>query len=291
MSGGFPGSPPPAKATDEGHGSAFADSAFQDFPARAYLEKYYGTVGRENAAMLRAIIDYLAGVDTPTETVIEVGGGPSLFSLMAIAADRRRPFRQVTFTDIAPGNLREIELWLEDDPGQFDYGPVLAWLARETASDAGEVAWSLRKSRWELVPFDWREPPPDRWRHGFDVVSSHYFAESATSSEAELIGLLGRLPRLARPGALILLSCMCRSPGYVLAGRDFPAFSIDEHSIGGYLERAGVRLSDPLLRTTPAEDPASQPGYEGLLFIGGRLGAPYRPPRAAPWAHGARATR
>ncbi len=41
-----------------------------------------------------------------------LAGGPSLFSLMAIAAHRRRPFEKVTFTDIALQNLLEVEHWL-----------------------------------------------------------------------------------------------------------------------------------------------------------------------------------
>ena len=38
-----------------------------------------------------------------------------------------------------------------------------------------------------------------------------------------------------------------------------------------YLRTAGVALRDLVLRTVPAEDPASDPGYEGLLFVAGWL--------------------
>ena len=38
---------------------ASTDSVFFEFPARAYLEKYYSHVGDENAAFMRSITDYL----------------------------------------------------------------------------------------------------------------------------------------------------------------------------------------------------------------------------------------
>jgi len=53
--------------------------------------------------------------------------------------------------------------------------------------------------------------------------------------------------------------------------REFPAFAVDQRSILGYLERAGLKLEDVEVRSVPSEDPASNPGSEGLLFVAGRL--------------------
>jgi NNMT/PNMT/TEMT family protein len=251
--------------------TATDDSVFFEFPARSYLEKYYRSVGDENAAFLRSIGEYLRGRSAPTDTLIEVAGGPSLFSLMAVAAERQRPFRHVTFTDIGWKNLREIDCWLRAEPYHFDYQPLLDWLHGEMGVDRELVVEALRGSSWELAPYDWHKPPPAEWRRAYDVVSAHFFAESATSDEAELVNFLVNVSELGRPGAVVLLSFMCRSDGYVIAGRDFPAFSIDEKNVFEYLGRAGFSLTDVELRTAPTEDPESMPGYDGMLFIGGRL--------------------
>jgi hypothetical protein len=251
--------------------AADVDSVFFEFPARAYLEKYYSGVGDENSAFLRSICDYLTGVQAPTDTVIEVGGGPSLFSLMAVAAHRERPFRHVTFTDIGWKNLAEIQCWLKDDPRQFDYEPLLRWLQTEVGAEPETLMETLRKSPWEIVSFDWHRPLPPAWERSYDVVSCHFFAESATNDERELLDLLEKVGRLGRPGATVLLSFMCRSDGYTVGHCDFPAFSIDEDNVFDYLSRAGLDLGDTALRTAPTEDPESMPGYDGMLFIGGRL--------------------
>jgi hypothetical protein len=248
-------------------------SPFYEFPARGYLEKYYGDVGPENAAFVRSITDYLATRTAPTGTVIEVAGGPSLYSLMSLMASRGRPFDHVTFTDIGWKNLREVERWLEDDPSQFDYNPLLRYLGEEAGVDADAVARALRDSTWELAGFDWHNPVPRAWRHRYDVVSCHFFAESATDDEADLVAFLQKLGQLGRPGATLLTSFICRSSGYTIQQRDFPAFGIDESSVFRYLERAGLQLEDVEVRSVPAEDPDSNPGYEGLLFLAGRLPA------------------
>src|SRR5680860_1137038 len=140
------------------------DSPFFEFPARAYLEKYYSHVGDENAAFMRSITDYLCTRSVATDTVIEVAGGPCLYSLMALMACRERPFRHVTFTDIGWKNLREVEGWLHDYPQQFDYHPLLSWLQDEVGADPQRITSSLRSSTWELANFDWREPVPASWQ-------------------------------------------------------------------------------------------------------------------------------
>jgi hypothetical protein len=246
-------------------------SVFFEFPARAYLEKYYNEVGAENSAFLRSITDYLTEQQPPTDRVIEVAGGPSLFSMFAVAAVRGRPFRQVTFTDVGWRNLGEVEAWLRDDPRQFDYDPLVSWLREQVEADPETLFDTMRRSSWDLSHFDWRSDVPVAWVRAHDVVCSHFFAESATDNEEELLSLLEKVGRVGRPGATVLLSFMCRSSGYRIAHQDFPAFDIDEHNVWSYLERAGVNLADGVLRTAPTEDPSSYPGYDGMLFIGGRL--------------------
>lgn len=247
------------------------DSVFASFPARAYLEKYYSAVGPENVAFLRSITGYVTSRELSCESVIEVAGGPSLFSLLALTAARGAPVPHVTFTDIGRDNLGEVRSWLDDDPDQYAYAEALQWLAGETGASEAKIAADLRASGMTLVEQDWRQPGRPEWSGAFEVVSCHFFAESATADEDELVTFLGRLRDLGRPGATLLTSFITRSGGYRLDGREFPAFDVDRDGVLAYLRRAGVRLEDVEVAEVAAEAPETNPGYDGLLFLAGRF--------------------
>jgi hypothetical protein len=246
-------------------------AVFNHFPARAYLRKYYAAVGDENAALLHAIADFARRLPGPDSSVIEVAGGPSLFSLLALASERPLPFELVTFTDIARQNLDEVDWWLNADERSFDYDDALDWLRTERGADPDRLVDNLRASRWELVQRDWLTADDPRFDRRYDIVSSHFFAESATRHEGDFLAMLRKVGRLGRPGALVLLSFMQRSAGYEVGGVEFPAFAVDERSVFDYLETAGVELVDAEIRSTASETPSSESGYEGLMFVGGRL--------------------
>lgn len=256
---------------------AASHAAFEDFPARAYLEKYYSAVGPENAAFLAMIIDYVTATDAPSDRVIEVAGGPSLLSMLALTAARGEPFEHVLFTDVCQENLREVHRWLEGDPARFRHDHVLGWLEDRTGAAPDLLCSALRSSAWELRRFDWRSDPPPEWCGRFDVVASHFFAESATSTEEEFLAMMRRIPRLGRPGSIALMSFMARSKGYTIEGADFPGFDVDESTLLAYLRAAGLSLDEVFLRTVPAEEPATNPGYDGLVFVAGRLASPADP--------------
>jgi hypothetical protein len=249
-------------------------SSFErQFPARDYLTKYYSEVGAENEAFMHSILDYLADTRPRTANVIEVAGGPSLFGMMALAAHRRRPFLRVTFTDIGEPNLAEVAEWLDGGPNRFDYSELGQWMQATTGVAPDELAQTLRSSRWELVPFDWRYDPPDAWRSAYDLVACHFFAESSTANETEFVEMLARAAELGRPDATVLMSFITQSSGWRVGGRDYPSFPVDAGNIGGYLERAGIRLEHTAMQTVAADRPDTDPGYDGLMFVAGRLPA------------------
>jgi len=49
--------------------------------------------------------------------------------------------------------------------------------------------------------------------------------------------------------------------------------AVDEDSLPGLLEAAGLRLEDMEIRLGPLEDPPARAGYDGMVFACGRLAA------------------
>ena len=130
--------------------------------------------------------------------MIEVAGGPTVFSLLALTAALEAPPEQIVFTDIAESNLQEVDDWLHERPGAFDYAHLYAWLETQADADPERAAHDLRGVRWELRQVDWHDPPPASWIGAFDVVSSHFFVESATPDEAEALAFVRNYAALGR---------------------------------------------------------------------------------------------
>lgn len=247
--------------------------SFEEFPARAYIEKYYADVGPENAAFLGALTSFARDLEPRLGRVAELGGGPVVLSILALAAACGRRPDAVLFGDIAPANLVEVRRWLADEPGAFGYHAALEWLRASTGADPRALAASVRSAHWDLRRMDLRQPVARELEGRFDTISSHFFAESATSEPEEFVAFLGRIARLAAPGATVFLSFIAGSTGYPVAGRTYPAVTLDPASLLGELGRAGLSFEHFRLQSAPTECAPAETGYDGLIFVAGRLPA------------------
>lgn len=242
-----------------------------EFPARFYLEKYYSSVGMENAAFMRAAARSVGPVER-LGAVVELGGGPSLCALFAMAAATDAGPARVIWADLAPSNLIEVEDWLRGECGAFEYAAVLQWLEEEFDVDRSELAERVRGAEWEFRRLDLRRPLAAGVREVADVVGSHFFAEGATSDEGRFVEMTSRVREAASPGALIALSYIRHSRPYRLDDETlYPSFSLDEDSLPPLLARAGLELAELLVERGPRDDPPARPGYDGMVFATGRL--------------------
>jgi hypothetical protein len=244
---------------------------FLDFPARFYLERYYSTVGVENQAFMRAV----ASSVRPTErlgTVCELGGGPSLCGLFAMVAATESGPERVVWVDVARSSLSELNAWLRGAPHAFPYSEVLRWIEREFGVGPRELTERVRAARWDLRLLDLCRPLPPALCGLADVVGSHFLAEAATGDEREFVEITRRVSEAAAAGALIALSYVRRSQPYRLDDDIvYPAFAVDERNLPRLLSEASLDLVEMSIDRGPLEDPPARPGYDGMLFVTGRL--------------------
>ena len=254
----------------------------QPFPPRAYLEGYYGRMGPEHDALLSSLTHFARELDPLFDRVVEVGCGPVVLPVLALAAALGRGPQDLVFADISSESLSEVELWLADDPAQFRYSAALDWLRDELGVEPAQLLRWVRASRHEVRVTDMRLPLATELVGAFDTVSSHFFAEAAAVDEDELVDLLAAVGSLGAPGASIFLSFTCRHGAHELDGRRFPSLTIDPETLPGYLARAQLHLDHFRLHAVPSEGPPVQTGYDGLMFVAGLLErSPAPPPRSA----------
>lgn len=220
--------------------------------------------------MMASIIDYVRtrGAARPAR-LVEVAGGPTVFSLLALTAALEAAPERIVFTDIADANLAEVDDWLHDRPDAFDYAHLYAWLEDEARADPERAVAALRAADWELVRVDWHDPPPAAWIGAFDAVSSHFFVESATPDEQTARTFASNYAALGRPDALVLLSFLQHAESWDCDGIPVASLQVHEGMIEGFLATAGLPLRDTSIRTAPGRQTADVTGYAGVVTVAG----------------------
>jgi hypothetical protein len=240
------------------------------FPARAYLDQHYGHMSSETATMMSSIISYVRDHGcAPPSRLIEVAGGPTVFSLMALTAGLGAAPGRIVFTDIAESNLAEVDDWLHDRPGAFDYAHLYDWLEARAQADPERAAAALRAADWELVAVDWHDPPPAAWIGAFDAISSHFFVESATPDAATALTFARNYAALGRSGTLALLSFLQHADSWDCDGHPVPSLRVHERMIEAFLATAGLALQDAEIRTAAGRQAAAVTGYAGVVTVAG----------------------
>src|SRR5260221_3959966 len=104
---------------------SLSSDAFEPFNPQAYLQEYYSHLGEENCALLHFLHEAYACIFTEMDTarILEFGGGPTLYQLISAA---KYPVT-IDFSDYLDGNLREIQIWLQNQPGMFSWDDYIQY--------------------------------------------------------------------------------------------------------------------------------------------------------------------
>ncbi|KAJ7426871.1 Nicotinamide N-methyltransferase [Willisornis vidua] len=107
-----------------------ADFYQQNFNPQAYLEEYYSmSEGKEWANVflmqnLRSLHKMFSLDEVRGGTLIDVGCGPTIYQLLS-ACER---FQEIIALDYTDQNRQELEKWLRNEEGAFDWVPVVKYV-------------------------------------------------------------------------------------------------------------------------------------------------------------------
>ena len=89
---------------------------YEHFDARYYLEHYYSsTCGFEG--MIKQFVEFYSAFPEGSLTVLNYAGGPSIEPLI-FAAEKTREY---VHADFAKSSRDEVDIWIRNDPGAFDW--------------------------------------------------------------------------------------------------------------------------------------------------------------------------
>jgi len=235
------------------------------FDPVAYLDEYYGDIGEENLALLRFCAETYAHVPRGG-VLLDFGGGPTIYPLIA-AASR---VDEIHCADYLDSNIDQVERWLGGDPGAFDWTAFIAKTleleGRDCTPEGVELrAKEIRRRVTRTMRCDAsRTPPIARVERPYDIVSTHFCAESATSDRDEWREFMANIVSVLSPGGWLVVSALKGATRYAVGSQSFPAVDICEDDLLGLLADLGLSGSEVRLHSVAADRPSRE--YAGLMF-------------------------
>lgn len=239
-------------------------SSFEsDWTPREYLADYYTDVEPDEVETIAFFVDAFRQAE-PGEPVLFFGVGPTLHHVF-LAAETAS---ELHLGDYLPGNLEEIQRWIDRDPSAHDWRPFVRYTLQcegiRTPSDEQVTAREelTRSKITRLVHVDGRTPVTGDV--GYATVVSGYCADSATRDQASWRLFMQNIMGRVRPGGLFVTAALRHSRGYVVGGHRFPSADVDEADVRFILEST----RGPLRGTVETRDLADQAahGYSGIVL-------------------------
>ena len=115
-------------------------------------------------------------------------------------------------------------------------------------------------------------PPLNDGSH-YDLVTSFFCCEAATSSPEECERYLGNLCHLLSPGGTLILAAARRCQAFSLAGNRFPIASVDEADFRDVLARHQFDLVHSDIHAIPIGQNWADQGAQSICLIKARKGS------------------
>ncbi|HYN35162.1 MAG TPA: hypothetical protein VES40_21235 [Ilumatobacteraceae bacterium] len=264
--------------------AAFVESHFSP---SAYNATYFTSIMEDEAALLDWLVTMLPTLLGPPQGqpdlhLLDVGCGPTVHRMLAF-----EPFVQsIELSDLMAHNLAEIHNWLRQHPEAHDWShftSAVHELERRIGSSdipptTSKREDSLRAKVSGLNTIDLRQPSSLRIGHRFDshvqlqrtefdVVTSFFCADSATSSTNEFTMMIANAAGHVSSGGWFIGSALGGCRAYRVGDHWLPSPALDANDLTAALIESGVAPIEITRFDTPqlADD-----GFDHIFAFVGR---------------------
>jgi hypothetical protein len=240
-----------------------ASEDFSVFSPRSYLQEYHCKWDDEDELHINFFHEAYGSINKQ-ETMIEVSGGPILCQLISA----RNKVDSIVFTDFLPENLCEIRHWKEANKAAFNWDRYFKYILKlENGQFAKSVAEMKAQLREKLGRFEHSDVltdnPPQYSPSQFDIVSSHFCAESITSKRDLFQKAVKNTVRLATPNGYLVMSFLKNARTYDVGDVAFAAYPVDEKEVIDLFKDLGFKTL--LVRSINADDRRTYAGAFSIL--------------------------
>ncbi|XP_040472198.1 nicotinamide N-methyltransferase [Falco naumanni] len=227
--------------------AVFTDAEFyqQSFDSREYLKEFYNlsdSQGRPNTFLmqnLRSLCKMFSLDGLKGNTLIDVGCGPTIYQLLSACEH----FQEIIALDYTDQNRQELEKWLKNEPGAFDWRPVVKYVC-ELEGDRekwAEKEEKLRKKVKQVLkcdvtkanPTDPVSLPPA------DCIISTLCLEAACKDLATFRSAVRNIGALVKPGGHLVMVTVLRETYYAFNKQVFSCLHLERNMVEEAVEGAG----------------------------------------------------
>ncbi|NXC36299.1 NNMT methyltransferase, partial [Campylorhamphus procurvoides] len=244
----------------------------QSFNPREYLKEYYsmndskdgGNVFlTQNLKLLHKMfsLDGLRG-----NTLIDVGCGPTIYQLLSACEH----FQEIIALDYTDRNRQELEKWLRNEEGAFDWVPVVKYVC-ELEGDRekwAEKQEKVRKKVKQVLKCDVTKANPTApvSLPPADCIVSTLCLEGACKDLPTFRSALRNIGTLVKPGGHLVMLTTLGDTYYTFNKQVFSCLHVEKHEVEAAVEAAGfeVKLSE-VQPYTVSDDRMDCSGFLGLV--------------------------
>ncbi|XP_068119868.1 nicotinamide N-methyltransferase-like [Hyperolius riggenbachi] len=214
------------------------------FDPKTYLAMYFTmTINSKENQYLQFVLPHLAQIfnsgEVKGDTLIDIGTGPTIYQLLSAC----EAFKNITVSDLADRNREEFKAWLTNEPGAFDWSPVVKHVCQ---LEGDKISWTekeahLRKSIKQVLRCDVLKcnPMDPVVLSQADCLLSTVCLETACKDLETQVTALKNISTLLKPGGHLVIVFTLECPYYMVGDVKFSYLFMTEACVRESLSKAG----------------------------------------------------
>ncbi|XP_067910357.1 nicotinamide N-methyltransferase-like [Heterodontus francisci] len=242
------------------------------FNSRMYLEMYFSSSSGylQDNTFLSFVLKNLVKAFSrcpKCHTMLEIGSGPCLH--LALCALEH--VEEIVVSDYVSKNQQEIELWLQNDPGAFDWSPVAKFVSELEGNREqwAEKEKKLRDSVKQVLKCDVHQSNPlyPVELEPVDCLLTSLCLESASKDKAAYCTALRNVTSLLKPGGVLVMIGDLKESFYKIDEVKFSCLSFDQVFLKKSLKEAGYEIEQLEIFVAPEKSVNPISDYEASYFL------------------------
>uniref|UniRef100_A0A452GP01 Nicotinamide N-methyltransferase n=1 Tax=Gopherus agassizii TaxID=38772 RepID=A0A452GP01_9SAUR len=199
------------------------------------------------------------------DTLIDIGSGPTIYQLLSACEN----FKEIIASDYTDRNRQELEKWLNNEPGAFDWTPVVKYVC-ELEGDRekwAEKEDKLRKKVKQVLKCNVSKSnilAPVSLPQA-DCLLSTLCLEAACKDLNSYRAALKNISSLLKPGGHLVMVIVLKETYYMVGQRRFSCLYLEQESVEEALREA--RYDVQCVEVTPNRPESTFSDFEAVLSL------------------------